>query len=288
MTASLTGRTILITGATRGIGFAAAKALAQMGATIIVHGRDQARVDAAVSALNGAAPGVSHSGIVAELGSLAAVRSLADEVNAREGSLDLLINNAGLSRLHREETVDGYERTFAVNHLAPFLLTDLLLDKLKASNSARIVNVASNAHHRADFDIDDLNFERRRYSSLGAYGASKLANILFTRELARRLEGTTVTANSLHPGVVATHIFDGLGLLGVLFGILAKPFLLPPTKGARTTVHLASADSVAGTSGQYFSNSKPVAPAAAAEDDAMAARLWQHSEEMVSRHRRPT
>jgi NAD(P)-dependent dehydrogenase (short-subunit alcohol dehydrogenase family) len=279
--APLAGKTILITGATRGIGFSAARALAARGAGIIVHGRDPGRVDATLKALTSIATGADHTGVVADLGSLDEVRAMAAEVDARHARLDVLINNAGLTTLRREETDDGFERVFAVNHLAPFLLTQLLLDKLMASSPARIVNVASNAHHRAAFDIDDLNWQKRRYNALGAYGATKLANILFTRELARRLDGTGVTANSLHPGVVATHIFAGLGVLGALFGVAARPFLLSPSRGAQTTVYLAAADDVTGASGQYFNRCQQTEPAPAAQDDVMARRLWQISEKLV-------
>jgi NAD(P)-dependent dehydrogenase (short-subunit alcohol dehydrogenase family) len=277
----LAGRKVLITGATRGIGLAAAEGLARMGASIIVHGRDQNRVDAAVTALAQAAPESSSAGIVADLGSLAAVRKMANEIDARHERLDVLINNAGLARLRREETVDGYERALAVNHLAPFLLTNLLLEKLKSSAPARIVNVSSNAHLRAAFDIDDLNWEQRRYDSWGAYGATKLANILFTRELARRLDGTGITVNCLHPGLVATNIFAGLGVLGALFGFLSKPFMLTAAAGAKTSIHLASADEAATASGQFFRNSRRAEPSAAARSDATARKLWQISAELT-------
>ena len=280
----LAGKTILITGATRGIGLAAADALARMGASIIVHGRSTERVDETLAALAKAAPDSTSEGIVADLGSLDEVRALAAEVSARRDRLDVLINNAGLTTLQREETVDGLERQFAVNHLAPFLLTSLLLDKLRVSTPARIVNVSSNAHFRAAFDIDDLNWVRRRYSALGAYGATKLANIMFTRELARKLDGTGITVNCLHPGVVATHIFAGLGILGALFGVLSKPFLLNPVQGARTTVHLASAESVAETSGLFFNRSEPAETSRLARDDTLARRLWQISEQLVGQH----
>ena len=280
----LAGKTILITGATRGIGLAAADALARMGASIIVHGRSTERVDETLAALAKAAPDSTSEGIVADLGSLDEVRALAAEVSARRDRLDVLINNAGLTTLQREETVDGLERQFAVNHLAPFLLTSLLLDKLRVSTPARIVNVSSNAHFRAAFDIDDLNWVRRRYRALGAYGATKLANIMFTRELARKLDGTGITVNCLHPGVVATHIFAGLGILGALFGVLSKPFLLNPVQGARTTVHLASAESVAETSGLFFNRSEPAETSRLARDDTLARRLWQISEQLVGQH----
>jgi NAD(P)-dependent dehydrogenase (short-subunit alcohol dehydrogenase family) len=277
----LSGCKVLITGATRGIGYATAEALARMDATVIVHGRDRDRVHDACRALKLSAPGATIHGNVADLGSLAQVRQLAKEVNDKHEQLDVLINNAGLVTRKRQQSVDGFERQFAVNHLAPFLLTNLLLDKLKSSPAARIVNVASNAHHRAAFEIGDLNWELRPYSGIRAYGATKLANILFTRELARRLEGTQVTANCLHPGVVATNIFTGLGLFGTLFGVLTRPFLLPLKEGAATSVYLAASADVRTVSGKYFKQSKPVEPAVEACDDLAAEDLWRRSEELT-------
>jgi len=280
---ALNGKTILITGATRGIGYAAATGLAKMGATLIVHGRDSGRVEQACAKLKkSATPGQIHS-VVADLASLDDVRRLAGKVNDEHDRLDVLINNAGLVTRKRAQTVDGLERQLAVNHLAPFLLTHLLLDKLKASAPARIVNVASMAHHRASFDLNDLNWEQRRYNGIGAYGATKLANILFTRELAKRLEGTRVTANCLHPGVVATNIFTGMGFFGTVFGIVTRPFLISKERGAETSVYLASSPEVASVSGTYFNLSKPVAPAPAALDDATAITLWHSSEKFVGR-----
>lgn len=205
------------------------------------------------------------------------MRRLAAEIEDRFERLDVLVNNAGCITRRRRETVDGLEWQLAVNHLAPFLLTHLLLDRLVASAPARIVNVASNAHRRAAFDLDDLNWQRRRYDARGAYGATKLANILFTRELARRLDRAQLTANCLHPGVVATHLFAGMGVPGTLFGMLSKPFLLSSRDGARTIVYLAASDDVAGLSGHYFDSCRPVAPAPAATDDALAAALWARS-----------
>jgi len=278
---TLAGRTVLITGATRGIGRAAAEALAGLGARVIVHGRDALRVGVVVSAIANRRGRDAVEGIVADLGSLADVRRLAAEIDSRHARLDVLINNAGLATRRREMTIDGFERQLAVNHLAPLLLTHLLLPKLKASGPARIVNVASNAHHRAAFDLDDLNWERRPYSPLGAYGATKLANILFTRELARRLEGSAVTANCLHPGVVATNIFTGLGVLGRLFGVVSRPFLLSSARGAETTVHLATAAEVAGTSGEYFAQCQRAETSPAARDPAMGRRLWERSAQMT-------
>jgi NAD(P)-dependent dehydrogenase (short-subunit alcohol dehydrogenase family) len=278
---TLAGSTVLITGATRGIGYATAEALARMDAAVIVHGRDRERVQSACRALKQSAPGATIHGTIADLGSMTQVRRLAQEIDDKHDRLDLLINNAGLVTRKRQETVDGLERQLAVNHLAPFLLTNLLLGKLKSSAPARIINVASNAHHRAALDRNDLNWERRPYSGIRAYGATKLANILFTRELSRRLEGTSVTANCLHPGVVATNIFTGMGIFGTLFGMVMKPFLLASDQGAATSVYLASSEEVCTVSGQYFKETKPIAPAPEASDDTAAKALWQLSEELT-------
>jgi len=278
---ALAGRTILITGATRGIGQATAEALARMGATIIVHGRDAGRVERACNALKQSALYAPVFGAVADLASLADVHRLADEIEQRHDRLDVLINNAGCVTRRRRETEDGLEWQLAVNHLAPFLLTHRLLDKLNAGAPARIVNVSSMAHHRAALDLDDLNWERRRYSGIGAYGATKLANILFTRELARRLDPTRVTVNCLHPGVVATNIFAGMGVVGALFGILSKPFMLASGKGAETSVFLAASEDAHGVNGRFFDKSKPVEPSLAALDDAAAAALWERSERLA-------
>jgi len=279
--AHLTGQTILITGATRGIGYATAEALARMGARVIVHGRDSKRVQRVCQTLGESVPHGAIDGVVADLGALAEVRRLAGEIDARYARLDVLINNAGLVTRRRQETVDGLERQLAVNHLAPFLLSNLLLPKLRAGQAGRIVTVASMAHRRAAFDLDDLNWTRRRYSGIGAYGATKLANILFTRELARRLDGSNVTANCLHPGVVATHIFAGMGVFGALFGRATRPFMRTIEEGAQTSVFLASADAARGLSGGFYSDSQRVEPAPAARDDAAAAALWRISERLT-------
>jgi NAD(P)-dependent dehydrogenase (short-subunit alcohol dehydrogenase family) len=192
----------------------------------------------------------------------------------------LLLNNAGIMNLSRALTPDGLEETFAVNHLAYFLLTQLLLDRIVASAPARIVNVASDAHQSATLDFDDLNAEKS-YRAMARYGSSKLANILFTRELARRLDGTGVTANCLHPGFVATGIATNNGLLGRVVMQLARLVARTPEKGAETSVYLCTSDDVAGVSGRYFVDCAPKEPAEAAQSDADAARLWEVSEELT-------
>jgi NAD(P)-dependent dehydrogenase (short-subunit alcohol dehydrogenase family) len=275
----LSGRTCLVTGATRGIGRATAEALAKMGAHVLLHGRDSASVGAVCREM------VRYgqiTGIVGDLSTLAAVRKLASDVAAEHPRLDVLVNNAGSGTRRRQMTADGYERTFAVNHLAPFLLTNLLLEQLKAGKAARVVTVSSRAHRGAVLDFDDLNWERRKFSGLGAYGASKLANILFTVELARRLAGSGVTANCLHPGVVATNIFAAMGGRGgKIFAMVFRPLLLSPANGAKTSIYLASSPEVANVSGKFFDKCREVAPTAAAQDAAAARRLWEISEKLT-------
>jgi NAD(P)-dependent dehydrogenase (short-subunit alcohol dehydrogenase family) len=210
------------------------------------------------------------------------VRKLAADVSAQYPRLDVLVNNAGTGTRRRLTTVDGYERSFGVNHLAPFLLTNLLLEKLKAGKAARVVTVSSMAHRGAKLDFDDLNWEKRKYSGLGAYGASKLANILFTLELARRLAGSGVTSNCLHPGVVATNIFATFGGgAGKLFTVLLRPFMLSPRDGAKTSIYLASSPEVANTTAKFFDKCREVAPTPAAQDAATAKRLWEVSAKLT-------
>jgi NAD(P)-dependent dehydrogenase (short-subunit alcohol dehydrogenase family) len=223
--------------------------------------------------------------VVFDLASLSSVRQGAAEILSRCPRIDVLVNNAGLVLSHRSETVDGYETTFAVNHLGPFLLTTLLLERLKESAPSRIVSVASTAHKAArhGLNFDDLQ-SKASYRGMHVYGETKLANILFTTELARRLEGTGVTANCLHPGTVATGYArdgdaSGLLALGVVIG---KPFLATPAKGAATSIYLASSPDVAGVTGRYFMRCKPATPSKAAQDARAAARLWQVSEELVA------
>lgn len=282
------GKTVVVTGGNSGIGFETAAALAAMGARVIVTARNADKGRAAVSALTqrigGGLGGGTVQLVVFDLADLSSVRRGAAEILEQAPRLEVLVNNAGVVLSERAETVDGFEATLAINHLGPFLLTNLLLDRLKASAPSRIVNVASMAHRtaRKGIPFDDLQ-SSARYSGMRVYGESKLANILFTLELARRLAGSGVTANSLHPGAVRTGWGSdgdarGLFALGIKIG---GPFFLSPAKGARTSVYLASAPEVADVSGQYFVKCKPKEPRRPARDADAARRLWQVSEELV-------
>ncbi|WP_201756630.1 SDR family oxidoreductase [Corallococcus silvisoli] len=278
----LDGKVCLITGATGGIGQETAKALARGGATLVLSGRDEARTAATVAAVREAAPDARVESLLADLSSLASVRELAQAFRARHSRLDVLINNAGLIIDRRRVTVDGYEATFATNHLSHFLLTHLLRDLLVASGPARILNVSSQGHRlaRADF-LDDPQTEHHRYDGIRVYGNAKLSNILFTKGLAKRLQGTRVTANALHPGVVRTGFgHNSEGLFRHLVK-LAAPFMLSSEQGARTSVYLASSPEVAGVSGEYFIKCRKVKPSSAARDEALAERLWQVSEQLT-------
>jgi NAD(P)-dependent dehydrogenase (short-subunit alcohol dehydrogenase family) len=272
---------ILVTGSNTGIGFATALELARSGATVIASARDAEKGRRAVEEMRRRTGNEKIELLVGDLGSLAGVHRLADDFLDRWDRLDVLINNAGLILSRRSETEDGFETTFAVNHLAPFLLTHRLLGRLKDSSPSRIVNVASRAHVRARLDFDDLH-NRRLYRSMDVYSQSKLANILFTRELARRLEGTGVTANCLHPGVVRSD----LGASGDMGGflrlgwLLVQPFFLSPEKGARTSIYLAQSPDVADVSGEYFDNCRPSKSSSRSRNLGDAERLWTVSAEL--------
>lgn len=280
----MTGQTVVLTGGNSGIGFETAAALAAMGARVLVTARNADRGRAAVAEIADRTPGAQVQLVVFDLADLSSVRRGAAEILEQAPRLDVLVNNAGLVLSERRVTVDGYEATFATNHLGPFLLTNLLLDRMQASAPARIVNVASTAHNsaRKGMPFDDLQSEGR-YRAMRVYGQSKLANILFTNELARRLEGTRVTANSLHPGTVRTgYGADGDARGFLSFGLkVSGPFFLSPAKGARTSVYLASSPEVDGVSGHYFVKCKPRTPRKWARDPDAAQRLWQVSEELV-------
>ena len=272
----LSGKTCVVTGATSGIGESTALALVRMGARVVVVGRSRERGEATLSRL-AAAGGAGRVELrLADLASLAEVRRLAGEILDTCPELHLLVNNAGLVNLERRITVDGFEETFAVNHLAYFALTNLLLERLVASAPARIVNVASDAHRFGVLDLDDLQNENR-YRSMQTYGRSKSANILFTIELARRLAGTGVTANALHPGAVASRLGTQNGWVGKLVTGLLKPFFKTPDQGARTSVHVATVPELDGISGAYFANCREKRPAAPARDPETARRLWETS-----------
>ncbi len=275
------GKVCLLTGATRGIGRAAADALARKGLTLALVGRDKARVEATVAAVRAASGNAQVEGLVADLSLRSEVRRLAADVKKRYPRLDVLVNNAGAIFTRREETAEGLEKTLALNHLAYFLLTRELLDLLKASAPSRVVNVASDAHRGMRLDFDDLQ-NRKRYSGLRVYGQSKLMNILFTEELARRLAGTGVTVNALHPGVVATGFGSNTPGLFQTLVKLAAPFLLSPQKGARTLVYLATSPEVEGVSGKYFTKSREVRPSPAARDGEAARKLWEASEQLIT------
>jgi len=278
---TMTGKTVLITGATSGIGEVAALELAKKGARLVLVGRDRARAEASTKAIREASGNPEVEYLLADLSSQAEVRRLAGEIKARYPRLDVLVNNAGAMFAPRRDGVDGIEMTWALNHLAYFLLTDLLLDTLKASAPSRIVSVASDAHRMVSrIDFDDIE-GKKSYSPFKIYGQSKLANILFTRELARRLAGSGVTANCLHPGFVATNFTAGKGFTFRVFQAMAKVFAISPERGAETTVYLASSPEVEGLTGGYFSRSKPANPTAAAWDDPAARRLWDLSEAMT-------
>ncbi len=272
----------LITGATNGIGKAAALALARQGMTLVIVGRSPAKTQAVRDEIRAASDNGRVEMIVADLSAMAEVRRAAGEFLARFDRLDVLMNNAGAVFSERRETVDGYEMTFALNHLSYFLLTNLLLERLKASAPAHIINVSSGAHRGATINFDDLHL-RRGYGLGGfkAYSQSKLANILFTYELARRLAGSGVTANAMHPGFVATGFGrNNPGLMNAVMGLLHR-FALTPEQGADTLVYLATAPEVEGVTGQYFEKRKPVRSSAVSYDESVARRLWEVSESLV-------
>ena len=277
----MAGKTVLVTGATGGIGKATAVGLARLGARVGVTGRDIARAETAAADIRAASNNAAVDGFAGDLSSQSEVRRLAREVLDLYPRLDVLVNNVGGFWAHRHVTVDGLEHTFALNHLAPFLLTNLLLDRLKASAPARVVTVSSGAHSLGRLDFDDLQGERK-YSGQQAYNASKLANVMFTYELARRLRGSGVTATALHPGVVRTAFGaeDQSAFFRVMIPLM-WPFMKTTAQGAATSIYLASSAQVEGVSGQYFANSEPNKSSTSSYDIAAAGRLWQVSAELV-------
>jgi NAD(P)-dependent dehydrogenase (short-subunit alcohol dehydrogenase family) len=276
----MVGKTVLVTGATSGIGRATAMGIAALGADVAITGRDPERTREAAAAIDAVGDGLVHV-MVADLSSQTEVRRMGAEAVQRFSRIDVLVNNVGGSWDNRHVTADGLEHTFALNHLAPFLLTALLLDRLKASPQGRVVNVASGAHATGRIDFDDLQGERD-YSGSRAYSQSKLANILFTHELSARLRGSGVTANALHPGVVRTSFgADDPGAIQRMLVPFLRPFMKTPAQGAATSIHLASAPDLSQVTGQYFANSKPRRSSDASYDDAVAARLWRVSADLV-------
>ncbi len=269
----MTDKTIAITGASSGIGLETAKALGAQGAHIVAIVRDRVRADAALA-------GVPHTTVVANLYSLAEVRTVAAEIRQRIEKLDVLINNAGGIHGARELTVDGFEKTFALNHLAAFLLTYELKELLIASAPARIVTVSSGAHRMASFAWDDLATMKHWRGASAAYGTSKLCNIWFARESARRLAAHNITSNAVHPGAVASGFGQTGSALFRLGAKLARPFLKTTEEGARTSVLVASSPKLEGASGLYFANEAPAKPSRWARDDHEAQKLWELSEQL--------
>jgi NAD(P)-dependent dehydrogenase (short-subunit alcohol dehydrogenase family) len=277
----VTGRVCLVTGATSGIGRETAIGLAERGAKVIVAGRDHARGRETVAEIAQRTGRRDAEHVVADLSSQAEVRRLAAELRGKHERLHVLVNNAGVITPKRATTVDGIETQLAVNHLAPFLLTHLLLDLLKASAPARIINVSSQVERMGVVDFDDLGREKRPYERLDAYNQSKLANILFTTELARRLAGTNVTANCLHPGVIGTNLLIAYEGRPAPLRFLTRRGRPGPKEGAVTSVFVATSPTLEGVSGKYFRESAESRPSPRAQDAAAAARLWAVSEELT-------
>ena len=281
--AVLNGRTCLVTGATSGIGYETALGLAKAGARVGIVGRDAGKASASARAISAAVPGAPVDTFVADLSSQAEIRRLAGEVRAAYPRLDVLVNNAGAIFDRRLVTVDGLERTWALDHLGYVLLTLELLDLLKASGrpgaASRIVNVASAAHTRGRIAFDDLQAERS-YGPMRAYAQAKLGNVLFTYALARRLAGTPVTVNALHPGVIDTGFAKNTGAFGFAWNLI-RPFLTKPAEGATTTLHVATAPAVEGVSGRYFARSRETGSSRHSRDERVQERTWALSLQQI-------
>jgi retinol dehydrogenase 12 len=269
----------LITGATSGIGKETAKSLAQMDARVILAARNLEKAGRVVSEINNLTGKNNVEAMIVDLSSLSDIKRFAAEFSSKFDRLDVLINNAGIWETKRKESADGIELTFAVNHLAPFLLTNELLGLIQKTKASRIINVASEAHRYGSISFDDPEL-KQSYSHMKAYSQSKLANVLFTKELMRKLHGKDVTVNALHPGVVATNLFQNMGKIVSGLGSL---FMITPQKGAQTSVYLASSFEVANTTGEYFKNKKIVKSSKESNNPVVAAKLWQLSEDYVSR-----
>jgi NAD(P)-dependent dehydrogenase (short-subunit alcohol dehydrogenase family) len=278
---TMRGKVCLVTGATSGIGRETAFGLAARGATTLLAARDEARAKATVDAIRRETGNADVDFVLADLSEQAQVRRMAAEVLDRYPRLYVLVNNAGAMFWRRRVTADGLEMTFALDHLAPFLLTNLLLDRLKASIPSRVVTVASEAHEGAQVPFDDLQQEHTRYRPLRVYGQAKLANLLFTYELARRLAGTGVTANALHPGFVASNFAQGNSQAMKTLMLVTRPFSISPQEGAKTSIYLAASPEVESVSGEYFIKCKPARSSAASYDEAAARRLWDASMQLT-------
>jgi len=279
-TNSMRGRTCMITGASSGIGRATALALARMGATLFLVCRDRGRGEATIAEIRAVTGNGDVALLLADLSSQHSIRQLARDFLATQQPLHVLVNNAGVVNIGRTLTVDRIETVFGVNHLAYFLLTMLLLERLEASAPARIVNVASDAHRFGTMNFDDLG-GTQRYRTMRIYGQSKLANILFTYELARRLGGSKVTVNCLHPGAVATGLGKNNGAWARVLTRMLSPFFRSAENGAATSIYLASSPDVAGVTGKYFSNCKDTRSSKESCDAAVARRLWEVSARMT-------
>jgi len=279
---TMNGKICLITGATNGIGKATAQALAQMGATVVIVGRNPAKCASVVSEIKQISGNDAVEALVADLSLMAEVRQVADEFKAKYRKLHVLVNNVGAAFGKRQVTSEGFERTFALNYLNYFLLTGLLLDTLKASAPSRIINVSSDEHKGVQLDFDNLQSEKGR-SILNAYGRSKLATVVFSYELSRRLSGTDVTANVLHPGLVRTGFASNLGAVpSAAIGFFMRFVALTPEQGAETSIYLATSPDLKNVSGKYWVKSKAVLSARATYDKTTWARLWQVSETLVA------
>jgi NAD(P)-dependent dehydrogenase (short-subunit alcohol dehydrogenase family) len=271
---------VVVTGATSGIGRAAATAIARTGARLVLVARDPTRAAATVDEIGAATGNRDVDVVLGDLAVQADVRAVAETLRTRHARIDVLLNNAGVVNLGYTTTPDGIETTFAVNHLAYFMLTLLVRDALRAAPRARIVSVASEAHRWGRLDFDDLG-HARRYRTMRVYGQSKLCNILFTYELARRLAGSTITANCLHPGAVATRLGQNNGRVATMLTKVLAPFFRTPDGGADTAVHLALSPEVAETSGAYFAKRRAIRSSRITYDEAVQRRLWDTSEALT-------
>jgi retinol dehydrogenase 14 len=277
----LAGKTVLATGATSGIGWEASVSFARMGARLIMIGRDASKTAQKVEEVRQRSGSRTVESLLCDFSSQAQVRRLAQEFRDRYDKLHVLVNNAGTAFTKRTLTADGIESTFAVNYLGPFLFTNLLLDVLKDSAPARVIVVSSSGHYSGTMDFNDLGFEHG-YQVMRAYGRSKLAAVLFTRELAKRLMGAEVTVNALHPGAVATNIWDRApAYTRPIFSLAKRLFMISPAAGAETIVYLATSPEVEGKTGLYFEKNRPKSPSRLAQDDALAQRLWAESARLV-------